>query len=120
MAGFRWHPEIWPIAKAIVRTVRPNARATPRNPIPRPGNAAARTALPHPPKTNQNVPKNSAAARFPSVIELLPALTACYEILGADYRARLDARGTLYVFSGNDAKDSLAVAISVKVDRGGH
>jgi hypothetical protein len=26
------------------------------------GNAAARTALPHPPKTSQNVPMNSAIA----------------------------------------------------------
>ena len=34
------------MAKAMVMTVRPKARATPRNPIPRPGNAAARTALP--------------------------------------------------------------------------
>src|SRR5271168_129618 len=44
----------------MVRTVRPKARATPRKPMPRAGNAAARTAAPHPPKTSQNVPKNSA------------------------------------------------------------
>jgi hypothetical protein len=48
--------------------------------MPSPGYAAEITALPHPPKTNQNVPKNSAAARFPSVIahllepQILPAL----------------------------------------------
>ena len=50
------------MANAIVSTVNPKARATPRKPIPRLGNAAARTALPHPPKTSQNVPRNSAAA----------------------------------------------------------
>src|ERR1700733_8842038 len=54
-----------PIANAMVITVKPNASATPTKPIPRPGNAAASTALPQPPKTNQNVPKNSAVARFP-------------------------------------------------------
>jgi hypothetical protein len=32
------------------------------------GKAAARTALPQPPKTSQKVPKNSAAARFESGI----------------------------------------------------
>ena len=37
-----------------------NASETPTKPIPTPGNAAANTALPQPPKTNQNVPKNSA------------------------------------------------------------
>src|SRR5579863_7457645 len=52
----------------MVSTVRPKAKATPRNPIPRFGNAASSTAAPHPPNTNQKVPKNSAAARFPSVI----------------------------------------------------
>ena len=34
------------------------------------GKAAARTALPHPPKTSQNVPKNSA----PSLFVMLPPL----------------------------------------------
>ena len=63
-AGFKWHPEMWPIANAMVRTVRPNARATPTKPIPRPGKAAASTALPHPPKTSQKVPINSANALF--------------------------------------------------------
>ena len=29
-----------------------------------PGKAAARTALPQPPKTSQNVPMNSASIRF--------------------------------------------------------
>src|SRR5271156_4883910 len=63
-AGLRWQPETWPMAKAMVSTVRPKARATPTKPIPRLGKAAARTALPQPPKTSQKVPKNSAAARF--------------------------------------------------------
>src|SRR5215470_18018044 len=61
-----------PMAKAIVSRVSPKARATPRKPMPRcpapgspAGKAAARRALPHPPNTNQKVPKNSAAARLP-------------------------------------------------------
>ena len=61
MAGFRWQPDIWPIANAIVTTVSPNAKATPNKPMPTCGNAAASTALPQPPSTSQNVPINSAA-----------------------------------------------------------
>src|SRR5689334_1523864 len=53
---------MWPIAYAIVRTVKPKASDTPRKPMPKPGNAAASTALPQPPKTSQNVPMNSAIA----------------------------------------------------------
>src|SRR6185295_6380952 len=53
-----------PIAKAIVSTVRPNASDTPARPMPTSGKAAARTALPQPPSTNQNVPMNSAASFF--------------------------------------------------------
>src|ERR1043166_7323529 len=56
------------MAKAIVSTVNPKAKATPTKPIPRLGNAAARTALPHPPNTNQKVPKNSAKQRFPRLM----------------------------------------------------
>jgi hypothetical protein len=52
------------MANAMVSTVSPNARDTPNNPIPTAGNAAANTALPQPPNTNQNVPN-------PSVIERL-------------------------------------------------
>src|ERR1700744_4998301 len=61
-----------PMANAIVSTVRPKASATPANPIPKPGKAAASTALPQPPKTSQNVPKNSAIARLVSDIDLPP------------------------------------------------
>src|ERR1700679_377069 len=50
------------MAKAMVTTVRPNANETPSRPIPTWGTAAARTALPHPPSTNQKVPINSAAS----------------------------------------------------------
>src|SRR5580693_4602299 len=50
------------MAKAMVTTVRPNASETPSRPIPTCGKAAARTALPHPPSTSQNVPINSAAS----------------------------------------------------------
>src|SRR5215467_7360973 len=63
-AGLRWQPEMCPMAKAMVSSVRPKASATPRNPMPRFGNAAASTALPQPPKTNQKVPRNSAIALF--------------------------------------------------------
>jgi len=56
-------PEIWPTAYAMVSTVKPKARDTPRNPIPRVGNPAARTALPQPANVNQKVPKNSAPRR---------------------------------------------------------
>jgi hypothetical protein len=52
------------MAKAIVSTVRPNANDTPKRPIPTLGNAAERTALPHPPSTNQNVPTLSAKTLF--------------------------------------------------------
>ena len=48
-AGFKWHPDICPIANAIVKTVNPKAKATPVNPIPSSGYPAAKTALPHPP-----------------------------------------------------------------------
>src|ERR1700727_744749 len=67
-AGLRWQPETWPMAKAMVRTVRPKAKATPTKPIPRLGKAAASTALPQPPRTSQKVPKNSAMQRRESVI----------------------------------------------------
>jgi hypothetical protein len=58
-----WHPEIVPIVNAIVSNVRPNANATPRRPTPTLGKPAEITAVPHPPKTSQNVPINSAANR---------------------------------------------------------
>src|SRR5579864_164764 len=64
MAGLRWQPEMCPMAKAMVRTVSPKANATPAKPMPTAGNPAASTAAPHPPKTSQNVPKNSANARL--------------------------------------------------------
>src|SRR5258708_10883127 len=69
-AGFKWQPEMCPIAKAMVSTVRPKARATPEYPMPTLGTPAAITAAPHPPNTSQKVPKNSAAARLPIGIEL--------------------------------------------------
>ena len=43
------------MAKAMVNTVRPNAKETPRSPMPTSGKAAASTALPHPPSTNPGV-----------------------------------------------------------------
>src|SRR5262245_29665142 len=75
-----------PMAYAMVNTVRPNARETPNKPIPTFGNAAASTALPHPPNTSQNVPRNSAVAFLPRDIDafLLAALmppTTCGFIL---------------------------------------
>src|SRR5579871_7010153 len=50
----------------MVNTVNPNAKATPTKPTPKLGNAAAKTAVPHPPNTSQNVPMNSAVALFPN------------------------------------------------------
>src|SRR6516162_1686876 len=47
----------------MVRTVSPNAKATPRKPIPRFGKPAASTAAPQPPNTSHKVPKNSATTR---------------------------------------------------------
>ena len=58
------------MAYAMVRTVSPKASATPTNPIPRLGNAAANTALPQPPKTSQNVPRHSAVALLVSDMTL--------------------------------------------------
>ena len=63
-----WQPEIGPIANAIVRSVNPKARETPRRPIPTFWKTAASTALPQPPRTSQNVPRNSAVALLPSDI----------------------------------------------------
>src|SRR5579875_2960618 len=48
----------------MVSSVRPNAKATPRNPIPSSGKAAEIKAAPHPPKTSQKVPRNSAIERL--------------------------------------------------------
>src|ERR1700730_6654333 len=48
----------------MVTTVRPKASATPTRPMPISGNFAAKTALPQPPKTSQNVPMNSAPSFF--------------------------------------------------------
>src|SRR5215468_9717364 len=61
-AGFKWQPETGPRAYAHPRTVRPNASATPSNPMPTLGNAAEKTAAPQPPKTRTNVPMTSAAS----------------------------------------------------------
>src|SRR5215213_5485878 len=44
----------------MVSTERPKANETPRRPMPTSGKAAANTALPQPPRTNQSVPRNSA------------------------------------------------------------
>src|SRR5574344_1953465 len=67
-AGFRWQPEMWPMAKAMVSTVRPNASATPTEPMPipepMPPALQARTAAPQPPRTSQNVPIASAMDLF--------------------------------------------------------
>src|ERR1700731_2874622 len=62
-AGLIWHPEIRPIAYAMVSSVSPKAKATPVKPIPSLEKPAASTALPHPTKTSQNVPMNSAPTR---------------------------------------------------------
>src|SRR6187455_3079081 len=61
-AGLKCPPEIGPSAYAPDTTVRPNASDTPSRPIPTLGKAAASTALPHPPRTSQKVPIDSAAS----------------------------------------------------------
>src|SRR4051812_15631893 len=48
----------------MVSTVRPNASATPRKPMPVFGKAEDNTAAPQPPRTNQKVPISSAASRL--------------------------------------------------------
>src|SRR5205814_8940597 len=52
----------------MVITVSPKATDTPSSPMPTPGNAAAYTALPQPPRTSQKVPMNSAIMRMRSVM----------------------------------------------------
>jgi hypothetical protein len=52
------------MAYAIVNTAKQNANNTPTRPMPTSRNVAASTALPQPPRTNQNVPMNSAASFF--------------------------------------------------------
>src|SRR5687768_2374561 len=59
MAGLKCAPETWPTAYAMVSTVRPKASDTPSHWT----FSLASTAVPQPPKTSQNVPKNSAARR---------------------------------------------------------
>src|SRR5581483_6905261 len=67
-AGLKCAPERGPRAYAIVSTLSPKASATPAKPMPKLGNAAASTALPQPPSTNQNVPQTSAIDRRHNVI----------------------------------------------------
>src|SRR5262245_31030556 len=108
-AGLKCPPEMGPNVYAPVSTVSPNASETPRRPIPTPGKVAARTALPHPPRTSQNVPRNSAASFCviipPSRIEkpapvfwlsrpLVPEPAACVDPVHA--LARQDIKGAAY------------------------
>lgn len=62
---------MWPMAKAMVSTVRPKASETPASPIPTSGNAAAKMALPQPAKTSQKVPMNSAMYFFMWVVGMV-------------------------------------------------
>src|SRR5947207_3426110 len=73
---------MWPMAYAIVSTVSPNASDTPSRPIPTLGNAADRTALPHPPNTSQNVPINSAIDLLPKDMVTSPSLADALTISG--------------------------------------
>ena len=72
-AGLKWPPETWPTAYAMVRTVRPKARATPAKAMPMLTGSdlcmtwAAKIAEPQPPKTSQKVPRNSAPRREASL-----------------------------------------------------
>ena len=63
MAGFIWHPDMFPIQYAIATTDKPKANATPIVPVPAPTMSAvppANTALPHPSNTRTIVPNSSA------------------------------------------------------------
>ncbi|MNG15976.1 hypothetical protein D3C84_998460 [compost metagenome] len=73
---------MWPMAKAMVSTVRPNAMATPSTPIPS-GEDAARTALPQPPNTSQNVPNNSVTERLnrDMRVSLIGFLSRLYRVM---------------------------------------
>ena len=62
-AQLKCPPEMWPTAYAMVSTVNPKAKLTPRNPMPSDGKSAASTALPQPANVSQKVPKNSAPRR---------------------------------------------------------
>src|SRR6202030_238298 len=82
-AGLIWHPEIRPIAYAMVSSVSPKAKATPVKPIPSLEKPAASTALPHPTKTSQNVPMNSAPTRRDRLIFIYLLYVLLLEV---DYR----------------------------------
>src|SRR4051812_35713172 len=76
----------------MVRTVNPNASDTPTKPIPNPlfvpagvRNVAARTALPVPPNTSTNVPRNSAPNR---VVKRMPTSSTLDTRLGTSRHHR--------------------------------
>src|SRR5215211_2599016 len=64
----------------MVSTERPKANDTPSRPMPTSGKAAANTALPQPPRTNQRVPRNSAVilceSENSSIALLLPNVSS--------------------------------------------
>src|SRR5690625_2132665 len=76
-AGLKCPPEMGPHAYTPTNTVNPKASATPRNPTPREvplglvPKLAANRAVPTPPNTSRNVPKNSATILVCNVGELL-------------------------------------------------
>src|ERR1035441_4811992 len=80
------------MANAMVSTVRPKAKATPRKPMPNCGKAADSTALPQPPRTSQKVPKNSAAARFDSGMDAAPLLLDDYRLTLFEFYLLSDGR----------------------------
>src|ERR1041384_3779283 len=111
----------------MVRTVSPNASATPAKPIPSWGNAAASTAAPQPPRTNQAVPMNSAASLRIMVIALPRSLAGIvrpphpdtpparthswlpFVVLAfCDDRARAAAGRTLVLGAARDVKHGVA------------
>lgn len=89
-----------PMAKAIVITEIPKAKLTPRSPIPTPGKAAAKTALPQPPKTNHAVSVGLCVSGRFSSKELIPYIAS--QVLGASFGALL-----LYVIASGNASFSL-------------
>src|SRR5215467_12837999 len=86
------------MAYAMASKVRPKASDTPRKPIPKFGKAAASTALPQPPKTSPNVPRNSARALFlsgtdTSSFTCQPTAFTCQPTARADVHTRQPANG---------------------------
>src|SRR5215472_3304824 len=98
----------------MVSNVRPKASATPAKPMPKLGKAPAKTALPHPPNTSQNVPKNSAPQRLPSDMRSL--LRVHWATAGNTFRfCRPRVRASQHTTTGANACLEVAAPKSERV-----